>query len=67
MKITCCTNCVPPKRHACCHSTCSEYIQQKEAYDKRNDAIRQAKSMDNLLTGHQILSIQRAAGRRKYK
>lgn len=28
--IRCCKNCVPPKRHTCCHDHCKEYIAEKE-------------------------------------
>lgn len=27
--ITCCKDCVAPKRHVGCHSTCKEYIDEK--------------------------------------
>ena len=30
-----CKWCKPPKRHPGCHSTCSEYLSEKEEYDSR--------------------------------
>ena len=30
-----CKDCVAPKRYPGCHSVCQEYLEQKEAYNKR--------------------------------
>ena len=35
MAIKCCFGCVAPKRNPYCHSSCPEYIAEKEAHDKR--------------------------------
>ena len=35
MAIKCCFGCVAPKRNSYCHSSCPEYIAEKEAHDKR--------------------------------
>lgn len=43
MRISCCYNCVPPKRHPGCHSTCPEYIEEKKQSEKMREAIRQQK------------------------
>lgn len=34
LRINCCRDCVPPKRHPGCHSACEEYIKAKEQYEK---------------------------------
>lgn len=38
-RIECCKDCVPPKRHVGCHSSCKEYIDEKAEYeiDKRKE------------------------------
>lgn len=50
--VTCCKNCVPPKRHIGCHSTCEIYISNKEAHNKRkkeeNDKANIAKAINQL-------------------
>ena len=30
-KITCCFKCVPPKRTPTCHSTCDDYLKERDA------------------------------------
>lgn len=50
MKITCCKDCIPPKRHMHCHSTCEEYIKQSNALKEDNERKRQEKQMDYALT-----------------
>lgn len=42
-KISCCRNCVPPKRHIGCHSTCEKYLAEKAEYAKRKVAEDKAK------------------------
>lgn len=32
-KISCCKDCVPPKRHIGCHSTCEEFLAEKAEYE----------------------------------
>lgn len=32
--INCCENCIPPKRHLGCHSTCKEYADEKAQLEK---------------------------------
>lgn len=38
--IKCCRDCVPPKRHSRCWSTCPEYIKEKAQEDERREAER---------------------------
>lgn len=38
--IRCCKGCVPPKRHIGCHSTCPEYSEEREEFDKTKEQIR---------------------------
>ena len=33
--IRCCKDCVPPKRHIGCHSTCKEYKHEKTENNKK--------------------------------
>lgn len=34
-KITCCNDCIAPKRHPGCHASCPEYIAEKAVYNER--------------------------------
>ena len=45
--IECCKDCIPPKRHLKCHSTCKEYLKEKEIYEKRKETLK-AKSTHTL-------------------
>ena len=38
-----CLGCVPPKRNASCHSSCSEYIDWKTKHDAKTAKIKEAK------------------------
>ena len=40
--ITCCRYCVAPKRHPGCHSTCPEYIKEREEHQRKVEARRTA-------------------------
>lgn len=42
-RIKCCHGCTPPKRTPTCHTTCEDYIREKEAAD----AIREARFLAN--------------------
>ena len=45
--ITCCYKC--EKRHKLCHSTCEEYIKQKEALSIVNEKIKKYRDIDDAL------------------
>ena len=45
MAITCCKNCVPPKRHLGCHSTCEQYLREKAEYEKQKEYARAHKTV----------------------
>lgn len=36
-RITCCKDCVPPKRHPGCHGSCPEYIAERAELDKQKE------------------------------
>lgn len=44
MKIKCCKNCIPPKRHKDCHSTCKDYKEEKQQLEEENELIRANKN-----------------------
>lgn len=44
--IKCCGDCVAPKRHPGCHSTCPDYIQEKEEHVKLCESARQQKAAE---------------------
>lgn len=39
MRIKCCEHCVPPDRHAGCHSVCEKYVEEKAKWDKQKEEI----------------------------
>ena len=41
--IKCCKNCVPPKRHLRCHSTCEEYKRDKEKLEALKEKEQEEK------------------------
>ena len=41
MSIKCCKNCVAPKRHPGCHSTCQEYQDAIEENKKEKEWLKQ--------------------------
>ena len=45
MRITCCNNCVAPKRYPGCHGTCPEYLEQRAELDKEKEAERKWKEV----------------------
>lgn len=63
-RITCCKDCVAPKRHPGCHDTCKEYFEQKERWekDKENAKIHSAPT----ITAYDFTQIG-YANDRKYK
>ena len=38
--ITCCKECVPPKRYTGCHDKCKEYIEQRADWEERKERMR---------------------------
>lgn len=43
-KIECCKDCVAPKRHLGCHSTCKEYKEEKARWEETKEKIRANKA-----------------------
>lgn len=48
--ITCCKDCVAPKRHIGCHSTCKDYISEKAADAERKAKEETARKLDRART-----------------
>lgn len=46
----CCKNCVAPKRHAGCHSTCEEYLTAREKHDKIREKMVADQQYRNIAT-----------------
>lgn len=40
MRIKCCYKCEAPKRHAGCHDTCAEYIEEKRKLEEYKELER---------------------------
>lgn len=53
-RFDCCKNCVAPKRHVGCHSTCEEYIEAKGKYDKIREKMVADQQYRNIATAAQI-------------
>jgi len=41
--ITCCKDCVAPKRHFKCHETCEEYKNEKAQFEQTKENIKKMK------------------------
>lgn len=55
--ITCCRYCTPPKRNPYCHSSCQEYLAQKESHDKeKTERDRKNKVIGEIMgdRGHKV-------------
>lgn len=52
----CCQGCVPPKRTPTCHTTCKEYIAEKEQATKDKETLRKQKYLTNQLNDFAITS-----------
>ncbi len=55
----CCMECKPPKRHLNCHSTCEEYLKDKEVVEARNKALREYKENEYRNTRYYSVKGQR--------
>lgn len=54
VKIRCCIDCVPPKRHVGCHSTCEEYLKEKAEWDAVKEEERKNRMVDYTITNYDI-------------
>ena len=44
----CCKKCVPPKRHAGCHSNCPDYKKCKDILEERKQVISKLKDTERV-------------------
>lgn len=66
--ITCCKDCVAPKRHPGCHDYCEEYLKEKEEHERQKEAARKEKLIVNGIVGQQLKAINKLRDRRnKFK
>lgn len=64
MSIFCCRDCAPPKRSLYCHSTCEDYIREKDEYDKKKAEVDAKRYADSNMRDYEI-SVARRIKRRK--
>ena len=67
MAIYCCKGCVAPKRYPGCHSTCQEYIEQKETHEKRRAEIAKQNEIDYAIMADRGKKVYNALKDRRYK
>ena len=60
MKIRCCRECVPPKRHPGCHSRCEEYIAEKARLDERREKVALEITKESELRDYDVRRHERA-------
>lgn len=60
MGITCCRNCVAPKRYPGCHDRCQEYIEQKAQHNAEVEADRKRKQISFGITAQRTAAVTRA-------
>lgn len=65
MGIHCCKNCVAPKRHPGCHSTCKEYRDERAKLTEANKKQRENRSY--VLTSYDFDEIAYADSKRHSK
>lgn len=53
-RITCCRECVAPKRHPGCQSHCEEYLRQKKLHDEEKEMIDSNRHSYMQIVGYQI-------------
>ena len=58
--IKCCKDCVAPKRHPGCHSTCPEYRTEKAEYEEYKAKVDKQKAIKAGLDSMAIASVNRA-------
>lgn len=42
--ITCCKDCIAPKRHIGCHSDCKQYIKEKAEFEEEKKKMKENKN-----------------------
>lgn len=67
MGITCCKDCVPPKRHLNCHSECDDYIQEKSKHEEVRNEIRKLKTADYNMHYYVLCQMERNRKHRRVK
>lgn len=60
MTITCCKECVPPKRYPGCHGSCEEYISQRIEYKRLKDAYYQKERVAGAICGERCVKVYKA-------
>lgn len=63
--VECCKDCVPPKRHVGCHSTCETYLEAKRKYDEEMKVIRERKRLESDIVSTQVQSYYRRMKRKR--
>lgn len=63
--ITCCKDCVAPKRHVGCHADCQEYIDEKKKHDEKKAEIDRKRHTNNAIDDHCIGTIIKQMKRKK--
>ena len=61
--IRCCKDCVAPKRHVGCHSSCPEYLKAKEEHDRVVQMRDEKRAIENRLLEYEI---RKRLGRHKH-
>lgn len=65
--ITCCKDCVAPKRHVGCHTYCQEYIDEKKKHDEKKAEIDRKRHTNNAIDDHRIGTIIKQMKKRRHK
>lgn len=58
--ITCCRNCVAPKRHTACWGHCPDYQKERAEYDAKQEERRKKERIDFGLKAQRYASVKRA-------
>ena len=58
--ITCCRNCVPPKRHTACWGHCPEYLKEKAQHEALKAERAKQTNIRNGLEAQKAAAVKRA-------
>lgn len=65
MGITCCKDCIAPKRHIGCHEVCLEYLSEKKKHDEMKEKRHRWLKLEGALYAQRERGIQKALRSRR--
>lgn len=57
--ITCCKNCVPPIRKINCHSSCTQYQEERKNHERLKQSERKDREFNNFFADEMSVAIKK--------